>query len=120
MMQKTQRFNKCFCVEFTCHKVPKSNSSQGDDHKIEGLQRRPALDVFKDGCWERDKQQAAKKHKQQRGYDPDLCLSDVPVLQGRLKNKGSITKLTTETTGVCKQTTWRPSYHQLEGVTMCW
>lgn len=39
--------------------------------------------MFKDGCWQRHKQQAAKQHEQQSGYNPDLCLTDVPVLQGQ-------------------------------------
>lgn len=66
----------------TCYKVPKTDGSQGDDHKVKSLQRRPTLDVFKDGCWERHKQQAAEQHEQQSGYDPDLRLTDVPVLRG--------------------------------------
>lgn len=77
---------KSLVVLFTCHKVPKTNSSQGDDDKVQGLQRRPALDVFKDGCREGHKQQAAKQHEQQRGYDPDLCLTDLPMLHGKEKD----------------------------------
>lgn len=67
----------------TCHKVSESYGGQGDDHKVKGLQRGPTLDVFKDGCRECDKQQAAKQHKQQGGDDTNLCLTDVPVLQER-------------------------------------
>lgn len=70
-------------VSFTCHKVSKPDGGQGDDHKVEGLQCRPALDVFKDGCRQRHKQQAAEQYKQQRGYDSDLGLADGPVLQGK-------------------------------------
>lgn len=65
----------------TCHKIPKSNGRQGDDHEVKGLQRRPALDMFEDGCWESHKQEAAEQDEQQGGYDPDLCLTDVPVLK---------------------------------------
>lgn len=68
--------------EGTCYKVPKPNGGQGDDHKVEGLQRRPALDVFKDGRRQRHEEQAAEKHKEQGGDDPDLRLTDVPVLRG--------------------------------------
>lgn len=65
----------------TCYKVSKSYGGQGDDHKVKGVQRRPALDVFEDGRRQRDEEQAAEKHKQQGGDDADLCLTDVPVLQ---------------------------------------
>lgn len=65
----------------TCYKISKSNSGQSDDHKVEGLQSRPAFNVLEDGSWESHKQQAAKQHKKQRGYDPDLRLTDVPLLQ---------------------------------------
>lgn len=68
------------CVR-TCHKVSKSYGGQGDDHEVKGVQRRPALDVFEDGRRQRDEEQAAEKHKQQRGDDADLRLTDVPVLQ---------------------------------------
>lgn len=64
----------------TCHKVSKSYSGQGDDHKVKGVQRRPALDVFENGRRQRHEEQAAEKHKQQGGDDADLCLTDVPVL----------------------------------------
>lgn len=73
---------------FTCHKVSKTNRSQGDDDKVKGLQRRPALDVFEDGCWKSHEQQAAEENKQQRGDDPNLCLTDVPALRGRNNNTG--------------------------------
>lgn len=87
MMWKTYKSLKfyismAFCVH-TCHKVTKSYGGQGDDHKVQGLERRPTLDVFKDGRWERHEQQAAEQHEQQGGDDTDLCLTDVPVLQQR-------------------------------------
>lgn len=79
-------FSYWLCLH-TCHEVSKSYGGQGDDHKIKGLQRRPTLDVFKDGRRERHKQQAAKQHKQQCGDDTDLSLTDVPVLQRRQREK---------------------------------
>lgn len=85
----TGRRSKC-C---TCYKIPKSNSSQSDDHEVEGLERRPALDVFEDGCWERHEQQAAEQHEQQGGDNPDLCLTDVPVLQGHKQREALIDQL---------------------------
>lgn len=74
----------------TCHEVSEPYGRQGDDHKVEGLQRGPTLDVFKNGRRERHKQQAAKKHKQQGGDDPDLRPSDVPMLQGRARQTPSV------------------------------
>lgn len=79
-------FNYLLCV-CTCHKVPKSYGGQGDDHEVKRLQRRPTFDVFKDGCWKCHKQQTAKQHKQQGGDDADLCLTDVPVLQERERER---------------------------------
>ncbi len=72
-----------FSFVCTCHKVSESYGGQGDDHKVNGLQRGPTLNVFKDGRWEHHKQQAAEQDKQQGGDDTDLCLTDVPVLQER-------------------------------------
>lgn len=68
------------CVR-TCHKVSKSYGGQGDDHEVKGVQRRPALDVFEDGRWQRHEEQAAEQHEEQGGDDAYLRLTDVPVLQ---------------------------------------
>lgn len=39
---------------FTCYIIPYSNGREGDDYKVNGLQRSPSLIVFEDKCWESD------------------------------------------------------------------
>lgn len=39
---------------FTCHIIPYPDSCEGDDYKVNGLQRSPSFIVFEDKCRESD------------------------------------------------------------------
>lgn len=64
------------------HKVTKANGGEGDDHKVDGLQRAPALDVLKDDGRQRHEDETPKEDEQHRGNDTYLGLADVPLLPG--------------------------------------
>lgn len=64
----------------TCHKITKAYCSQGDHHKVNGLQGCPALDVFKDDSGDRHKHDTASQDKQNSGDDPDLGLTHLLFL----------------------------------------
>lgn len=70
----------------TCHKITKAHCGQSDHHKINGLQGRPALDVFKNDSRDRHKHNAACQDEQDGRDDPDLGLTHLLFL-GRAKEK---------------------------------
>ena len=63
----------------TCHIVSDSHSGESDHNKVDGLQRGPALDVFKDDSRDGDKNNAASQDEQDGGCDSNFCLADLSV-----------------------------------------
>lgn len=63
----------------TCHIVSDSHSGESDHNKVDGLQRGPALDVFKDDSRDGDKNNAAGQDEQDGGRNSDLRLADLSV-----------------------------------------
>lgn len=51
---------------FTGHKVPKADGGEGDDDKVDGLQRAPALDVLEDDGRQGHEDEAAEQDEEQR------------------------------------------------------
>lgn len=50
---------------FTGHKVPEADGGEGDDDKVDGLQRAPALDVLEDDGRQGHKDEAAEQDEEQ-------------------------------------------------------
>lgn len=50
---------------FTGHKVPKADGGEGDDDKVDGLQRAPALDVLEDDGRQGHEDEAAEQDEEQ-------------------------------------------------------
>lgn len=67
---------------FTSNKVSKADGGQGDDDKVDGLERAPALDVLEDDGWQGHEDEAAKQDEEQCGENADLRLADFPLLWG--------------------------------------
>ena len=63
----------------TGHIVPDAHGGQGDDHEVDGLQTRPALDVLEDHGGDGDEEDAARQDEEQRGRHTDLSLADLVV-----------------------------------------
>lgn len=72
----------------TCYKVTEANSSQSDNHKVDGLQGCPSLDVFEDNCRNGHKDNAACQDEEDGRDHPDLCLTHLLFLEkGNNKRK---------------------------------
>ena len=72
----------------TCYEVTKANSSQSHNHKVDGLQGCPALDVFEDNCRNGHKDNAACQDEENGRDHPDLCLTHLLFLEkGNNKRK---------------------------------
>lgn len=67
---------------FTRDKVSEADCGEGDDDKVDGLQRAPALDVLEDDGGQGHEDEAAEEDEEQRGEHADLCLADFPLLLG--------------------------------------
>lgn len=65
---------------FTGHKVPEANGGEGDDDKVDGLQRAPALDVLEDDGRQGHEDEAAEQDEEKRRENADLRLADFPLL----------------------------------------
>lgn len=80
---KGQRVKKEYRITFfTGHKVPEADGGEGDDDKVDGLQRAPALDVLEDDSRQGHEDEAAEQDEEQRGEHADLRLADFPLLRG--------------------------------------
>lgn len=71
----------------TCYKVTKTNCSQSDNHKVDGLQGCPSLDVFEDNSRNGHKDNAASQDEEDGRDHPDLCLAHLFFLENG-QNKG--------------------------------
>lgn len=65
----------------TCYEVTEANSSQSDNHKVDGLQGCPSLDVFEDNCRNGHKDNAACQDEEDGRDHPDLCLTHLLLLE---------------------------------------
>lgn len=77
-----ERRKKYQITSFSCHKVPEADGGEGDDDKVDGLQRAPALDVLEDESGQGHEDEAAEQDEEQRGEHTDLRLADFPLLRG--------------------------------------
>lgn len=65
---------------FAGDKIPKADGGEGDDDKVDGLQRAPAFDVLEDDGRQRHKDEAAEQGEEYRREDAHLGLADLPLL----------------------------------------
>lgn len=71
----------------TCNIVAYSHCGESDHDKVDGLQRGPALDVFKDGSREGDEDDAAGEDEEDGGCHSDLSLADLFVFLLRKRKR---------------------------------
>lgn len=71
----------------TCHIISYSHCAERDHNKVDGLQRGPALDAFKDDSRDGDKNNAAGQDEQDGGRHSDLSLADLFVFLLRKPNR---------------------------------
>lgn len=67
---------------FTSNKISKADGGKGDDNKVDGLERAPALDVLEYDGWQGHKDEAAEQNEEERGENANLRLADFPLLRG--------------------------------------
>lgn len=81
---------------FSGHKVSEANGGEGDDDKVDGLERAPAFDVFENDSWQGHEDEAPKQDEEQGGDDTDLCLADFPLLIKRIRKRKLLRSFTLE------------------------
>lgn len=72
---------------FSGHEVSKANGGEGDDDKVDGLERAPAFDMFENDSWQGHEDEAPEQDEEQGGDDADLCLADFPLLIKRIRRR---------------------------------
>lgn len=65
---------------YTCHIVSDPHRGESDHHKVDGLQRGPALDVLEDDGGDGDEDDAAGQDEEDGGRHPDFSLADLFLL----------------------------------------
>lgn len=70
-------------LALTRDKISKANCCQGDDDKIDGLERAPSLDVFEYDSRQSDEEKTAEQNEEKRGDHADLRLTHVPLLKSK-------------------------------------
>lgn len=74
------------CVQFTslhtCYVVSKADRGEGDDHKVERLQKGPVLHFLKHQRWHGEEDQTANQDGQNGRHDPHISGTDPPLLRG--------------------------------------
>ena len=72
----------CKCKRTSCHTgyiVSYADSGESDDHKVDGFQSGPSLDVFKYDGRDGDEDYAAGQDEEDGGRHSDLSLADLFV-----------------------------------------
>lgn len=69
------------CSLHTCYVVSEADRGQGDDHKVERLQKGPVLHFLKHQRWHGEEDQTANQDGQNSRHDPYIGGTDPPLLR---------------------------------------
>lgn len=81
---------------FPGDEVSEADRGEGDDYKVDGLERAPALDVLEDDGWQGHEDETPEEDEEQGGDDADLRLAYFPLLWGEKKTTTVLVERTEE------------------------